>query len=86
MNIDWNKVGAVGSVIGGIAVMHGLTTRKWRYIHTFGVILGILAAVAPHVKRKSANAAQAGVDPQVSSRVGSNRGLSEMPKPPYTMR
>jgi hypothetical protein len=49
--IDWKMVGGVGSIIGGIAVMHGLKTRKWRYIHTFGVALGIVAAAAPIVNR-----------------------------------
>ena len=40
MSTDWKKVGAVGSVIGGIAVLHGLKSRKWRFIHTLGVALG----------------------------------------------
>ncbi len=52
MKIDWRKVGAAGSVIGGIAVMHGVKTRKWRYIHTFGVILGLAAAAAQLMNRK----------------------------------
>jgi len=51
MNIDWRRVGAAGSVIGGIATMHGLKTRKWCSIHTFGVVLGIAATVAPLVQR-----------------------------------
>jgi hypothetical protein len=60
MNIDWKKVGAAGTVIAGIAVIHGMKTRTWRYIHTGGVVLGITAAVAPYlIKRKSAGAAQA---------------------------
>ena len=51
MNVDWTRVGAAGSVIGGIAVMHGLKSRKWRSIHSFGVALGIAATVVPLVKR-----------------------------------
>ena len=51
MKINWRMVGGAGSIIGGIAVMHGLKTRKWRYIHTFGVTLGFVATVAPIVKR-----------------------------------
>ena len=51
MNINWKRVGAAGSIIGGIAVMHGLRTRKWRYIHTIGVALGVIATVAPLAKR-----------------------------------
>jgi len=48
---DWKRVGAAGSIIGGIATMHGLKTRKWRHIHTVGVALGIAATVAPLVER-----------------------------------
>ena len=54
MNTDWKKVGAAGSVIAGVAVMHGFRTRKWRYIHTIGVTLGIVAVIAPIVKRAKA--------------------------------
>jgi orotate phosphoribosyltransferase-like protein len=54
MIIDWKMVGAAGSIISGIAIMHGLSTRKWRHIHTFGVVLGIAAGVAPLVKRARA--------------------------------
>jgi len=50
-DFDWKLVGGAGSIIGGIAVMHGLKNRKWRYIHTFGVLLGVVATVAPIVKR-----------------------------------
>ena len=49
-NIDWKVVGGAGSIIGGIAVMHGLKSRKWRYVHTFGVALGVVATVAPIVR------------------------------------
>ena len=51
MAIDWKVVGGASSIIGGIAVMHGLKTRKWRYLHTFGVALGVVATVAPIVRR-----------------------------------
>jgi len=51
VKVDWKRVGAAGSVIGGIAVMHGLKTRKWRSIHSFGVALGIAATVVPLVER-----------------------------------
>ena len=51
MNVDWKRVGAAGSVIGGIAVMHGVKSRKWRTIHSFGVALGIVATAIPLVER-----------------------------------
>ncbi len=54
MRINWKIVGGAGSVISGIAVMHGLKTRKWRHIHTFGVALGIAASIAPLVKHAKA--------------------------------
>ncbi len=59
INIDWKNVRAAGAVISGIAVIHGLKTRKWRYIHTFGLVLGIFAAAAAGLKDKYAGAAQA---------------------------
>ncbi len=49
MDIDWKAVGAAGAVIAGIAVLHGLTSRKWRDAHTLGVVLGLIAAAAPYV-------------------------------------
>jgi hypothetical protein len=49
MNIDWKAVGAIGAVVAGIAVLHGLTNRKWKDIHTLGVLLGIAAAAAPYL-------------------------------------
>ena len=54
MRINWKVVGGAGSIISGIAVMHGLKTRKWRHIHTLGVFLGIAAGLAPFVKRANA--------------------------------
>ncbi len=62
VNIDGKRVGAAGSVIAGIAVIHGLRTRKWRYIHTIGVVLGIAAVVAPLVKR--VKSIRAGLGPE----------------------
>ena len=57
--IDWTKVGAAGTVIGGIAVIHGMRQRRWRYINTFGVVLGIVAAIAPRLIRIFAGTARA---------------------------
>jgi hypothetical protein len=51
LQITLVTVGAAGSVIGGIAVIHGLKSRKWRSIHSFGVVLGITATVVPLVAR-----------------------------------
>jgi hypothetical protein len=59
MGADWKRVGAAGSVIGGIAVLHGLRSRKWRFIHTVGVALGIVATAVPLLKRARIRAARA---------------------------
>ena len=45
-DIDWEKVRAAGAIIGGISVIVGLRHHRWRYIHTFGVVLAIAAAAA----------------------------------------
>ena len=52
MNIDWTKVRAAGAVIAGISVIHGFRHRRWRYIHTSGVVPGVAAAVAARLKDK----------------------------------
>lgn len=51
-DIDWTKVSAAGGVIAGLSVIHGLRHHRWRYIHTFGVVLGIGAASAARLKAK----------------------------------
>ena len=58
-DVDWGKVGAVGSIVGAVAVIHGLKTRSWRYLHTAAVALAIGAAVAERLKAKYAGASQA---------------------------
>jgi hypothetical protein len=45
------EIGAAGSTIGGIAVMHGRKTCKWRSIHSLGVALGIAATVVALIER-----------------------------------
>ena len=52
MNIDWSKVRAASGVIAGICVLHGVRHRRWRYLHTFGVVLGVAAAAASLLQRK----------------------------------
>ncbi len=52
MNVDWKKIRASGAIIAGISVVHGIRHRRWRYIHSFGVVLGIAAAAAARLKNK----------------------------------
>ena len=54
--VDWAKVGAVGSIVGAVAVLHGRTTRSWRYLHTAAVALAIGAAAAGFLKARYAGA------------------------------
>ena len=57
-DVDWERVGAVGSIVGAVAVIHGLKTRSWRYLHTAAVALAIGAAVAGRLRAKYAGASQ----------------------------
>jgi len=54
MDIDWKKVRAAGAIIAGLSVILGIRHRRWRYTHTFGVILGVAAAAAARLKDKYA--------------------------------
>jgi hypothetical protein len=58
-DVDWGKVGAVGSIVGAVAVIHGLNTRSWRYLRTAAVALAIGAAAAGFLKARYAGAPQA---------------------------
>jgi hypothetical protein len=55
-DVDWGKVGAVGSIVGAVAVTHGLNTRSWRYLRTAAVALAIGAAAAGFLKARYAAA------------------------------
>jgi hypothetical protein len=58
-DVDWAKVGAVSSMVGAVAVIRGLKTRSWRYLHTAAVALAIGATVAGRLKAKYAGTSQA---------------------------
>jgi hypothetical protein len=58
-DVDGAKVGAVGSIVGAVAVIHGLNTRSWRYLRTAAVALAIGAGVAGFLKARYAGAPQA---------------------------
>ena len=61
-DIDWEKVGAVGSMIGAVTVILGLRTRSWRYVRTAATVLAIGSAAAERLKEKYAGTAQAAED------------------------
>jgi hypothetical protein len=58
-DVDWERVGAVGSIVGAVAVLHGLNTRSWRYLRIAATALVIGAAVAARLKTKYAGASPA---------------------------
>ena len=58
-DVDWEKVRAVGAIIGAVAVIHGLKTRSWRYLHTAAAALAIGAAAAGRLKDKYAGPSEA---------------------------
>ena len=51
-DIDWKRVRAAGVAIAAISVILGVRHRRWRYTHSFGVVLGIAAAAAAGLKDK----------------------------------
>ena len=58
-DVDWEKVGAVGTIIGAVTVIHGLKTRSWRYAHTAATALAMGAAAAGLLKDKYAGPSEA---------------------------
>jgi hypothetical protein len=58
-DVDWGRVGAVGSIVGAVAVLHGLNTRSWRYLRNGATALVIGAAVAARLKARYAGASSA---------------------------
>jgi len=51
-DVDWKRVRAAGVAIAAISVILGVRHRRWRYTHSFGVVLGIAAAAAARLKDK----------------------------------
>jgi hypothetical protein len=49
-DIDWKRVRAAGVAIAAISVILGVRHRRWRYTHSFGVVLGVAAAAAARLK------------------------------------
>jgi hypothetical protein len=58
-DVDWEKVRAVGAMIGAVTVIHGLKSRSWRYIHAAAAALAIGAVAAGRLKDKYAGPSDA---------------------------
>ena len=54
MDVDWVKVRSAGAAIAGLALLHGVGSRRWRYMHTVGVVVGVAAALATILKNEEA--------------------------------
>ena len=72
-DVDWEKVRAVGAIIGAVTVLHGLKTRSWRYLHTAATALAIGAAAAARLKARYAGASQAPEEMTLTSDPGMTR-------------
>ena len=58
MDIDWSKVRAGSAAVAGLALLHGVRHRRWRYIHIAAVLVGVAAATATVLQKNGASAAQ----------------------------
>jgi len=58
MDIDWSKVRAGSAAVAGLALLHGVRHRRWRYIHIAAVLVGVAAATATVLQKNAASAAQ----------------------------
>ncbi len=43
---DWEIIGLIASAAGGLAVGHGIGSKKWKDWHTFWTVVGVVAALA----------------------------------------
>lgn len=44
--MDYKRMQAVASIGAGVAVLHGLSSRRWKAWHTAFVLLGLFATAA----------------------------------------
>ena len=42
---EWNNVGAVAGIVGGVATIHGLTSKQWTRVHTVATGISLLALI-----------------------------------------
>jgi hypothetical protein len=49
-NADWKAIGWVGTLIGAVVIIHGLSSRNWRTAHTIGTALTIASIVGPRLR------------------------------------
>jgi hypothetical protein len=58
-DVNWEKVRAVGAIIGAFTVLYGVRTRSWRYVRNAAEVLAIGAGAAGFLKNRYSGAAQA---------------------------
>jgi hypothetical protein len=49
---DWKAIGIAGSLFGLAVTIHGVTSKRWRDLHTVALILGIAAMLGPELRQK----------------------------------
>jgi hypothetical protein len=57
-DVDWEKVRAVGAIIGAVVVIRGRRTRAWRYLQTAATVLVISSAAVGFLKARYPGASQ----------------------------
>jgi hypothetical protein len=57
-DVDWERVRAVGAIVGAFTVLYGVRTRSWRYVRNAAEVLAIGATVAGFLKNRYPGASQ----------------------------
>lgn len=48
---DWDNLGVIAGVVGGLTTLHGLTSKKWTDAHTATSALSVMAIVGAWLSR-----------------------------------
>lgn len=44
---DWVRIGLAGRALLAFVAIHGITSRRWRRLHTAGTALSVIATIGP---------------------------------------
>ena len=58
-DVDWEKVRAVGAIVGALIVLYGVKTRSWRYVRNAAEVLAVGSAAAGFLKHRYPGTSQA---------------------------
>jgi hypothetical protein len=48
---NWKAVGIAGTLLGAIVVLHGISSRRWRQLHTAAALLTVASVLGPRLVR-----------------------------------